>query len=96
MLYIFQCGDEFLKLKVDRKEKKFELASSKTTYRFIPQPFWKLFGSPKKTLTGLKRPTEEESKKEMKEAELLDDESFEKIIINDSAQLGYSLIKKCH
>lgn len=94
MLYIFQSGDEFLKLKIDRKEKKFEIASSKTNYRFIPQPFWKLFGNPKKTLTGLKPPTEEDSKKEMEEAEKLTDEEFEKKIINDSANLGYKLIKK--
>lgn len=95
MLYVFQSGDEFLKLKIDRKEKKLEIASSKTTYRFIPQPFWKLFGSPKKTLAGLRLPTELESKKEMEEAELLTDEEFKKKIINDSAQLGYRLIK-CH
>lgn len=93
MLYVFQSGDEFLKLKIDRKEKKLEIASSKTNYRFIPQPFWKLFGNPKRTLTGLKPPTEEESKKEMEEAELLTDEQFEKKIINDSANLGYRLIK---
>ena len=60
MLYIFQSGDEFLKLKIGRKEKKLEIASSRTTYRFIPQPFWKLFGNATKTLTGLKPPTEEE------------------------------------
>ena len=94
MLYIFQSGDEFIKLKIDRINKRFEIASSKTNYRFIPQPFWKLFGTPMKTLTGLKPPTEEESKKEMEEAELLNDEEFEKKIINDSANLGYKLIKK--
>jgi len=94
MLYIFQSGDEFFKLKIDRKEKKFELASSKTNYRFIPTPFWKLFGNPKKTLTGLKPPTEEESKKEMEESEKLTDEEFEKKLINDFAKLGYKLIKK--
>jgi len=94
MFYVFQSGNEFLKLKIDRKEKRFEIATSKSNYRFIPQPFWKLFGSPKKTLTGLKPPTEEESRKEMEEAEKLTDEQFEKKIINDSAQLGYKLIKK--
>ena len=95
MLYIFQSGDEFLKLKVDRKEKKLEIASSKTTYRFIPQPFWKLFGDPIKTLTGLKPSTEEKSRKEMEETESLTDEEFKKKIINDAIQLGYKLIK-CH
>ena len=95
MQYVFQSGDQFLKLKIDRKEKKFEIASSKTTYRFIPQPFWKLFGSPTQTLRGVIPPTEEESRKEMEEAEKLSDEEFKKKIINDSAQLGYRLIK-CH
>ncbi len=96
MKYIFQSGDEFLKLKVDRENKKFEIATSKTTYRFIPQAFWKLFGNAIKTLTGLKPPKEEESKKEMEEAEKLNDEEFEKKIINDSMKLGYTLVKKCH
>lgn len=94
MLYVFQSGSEFIKLKIDRKEKKLEIASSQTTYRFIPQPFWKLFGNPKRTLTGLKPPTEEESKREMEEAEKLTDTDFEKKIIRDSANLGYRLIKK--
>ncbi len=94
MIYIFQSGDEFLKLKIDRKEKRFEIATSRSNYVFIPLPFWKLFGNPKKTLTGFKSPVEEESKKEMEEAESLSDESFEKKIINDAMQLGYKLIKK--
>jgi len=94
MLYVFQSGGEFLKLKIDRKEKKLEIATSRTNYRFIPQPFWKLFGNPKKTLTGLKPPTEEESRKEMEEAGKLTDEEFEKKVISDSANLGYKLIDK--
>ena len=93
MLYVFQSGDEFIKLKIDRKEKRLEIASSKTTYRFIPQPFWKLFGSVIKTLTGLKPPTEEESKEEMQRVESFNDEEFKKKLINDFAQLGYKLIK---
>lgn len=94
MLYIFQSGDEFLKLKIDRVNKKFEIATSRSNYRFIPQPFWKLFGSSKRTMTGLKPPTEEESKKEMEESESLTDEQFEQKIIRDSIQLGYKLVKK--
>lgn len=92
--YIFQAGDEFIKLKIDRKEKRCEIATSKTNYRFIPQPFWKVFGSPKKTLTGFKAPTEEESRKEMAEAELLSEEDFEKKLISDSVKIGYTLRKK--
>jgi len=93
-LYIFQSGDEFLKIKIDRENKKCEIATSRTSYRFTPQPFWKLFGNPKQTLRGLKQPTEEESKKEMAEAEPLSDEDFEKKLILDSAKIGYRLIKK--
>jgi len=93
-MYIFQSGGEFIKLKIDRENKRLEIATSQTNYRFIPQPFWKLFGNPKRTLTGLKPPTEEESKKEMEESELLSDESFEKKLINDMIKLNYKLIKK--
>ncbi len=94
MLYVFQSGNEFIKLKIDRKEKKLEIATSSTTYRFIPQPFWKLFGNPVKTLTGFKQSTEEESRKEMEEVEKLSDTDFENKLINDMINLGYKLIKK--
>lgn len=95
MKYIFQAGDMFVKLKIDRTNKKFELASSKTGYRFIPQPYWKLFGSIKKTLRGIKLPTEDESKKEMAELENISDEEFESKIIKEFFELGYTMIKKC-
>lgn len=93
-LYIFQSGDEFIKLKLDRTNKQLEIATSRTTYRFIPTPFWKIFGDSKKTLTGLKPPTEEESKKEMEEMDKLNDEDFEKKLVGEFAKIGYRLIKK--
>lgn len=93
-LYIFQAGDEFFKIKIDRVEKKLEIASSKTTYRFLPQPYWKLFGDPKKTMLGLKPPTEEESKKDMIKMELLNDKEFKDKLIKNFANFGYKLIKK--
>lgn len=94
-LYIFKgAGNEFFKLKIERKNKRFELASSITTYRFIPQPFWKLFGNPRVTMKGLIPPTEEESRKEMEDAESLSDEEFEKKLVNDFSKLGYVLMKK--
>jgi len=95
MIYVFQSGDEFLKLKIDRKEKKFETASRQTNMRFYPHPFWKLFGSPVKSITGFKQPTEEETKKEMEESEKLSDEDFERKIIIDAMKIGYQLVKKC-
>ena len=92
-MYIFQSGGEFIKLKIDRENKRLEIATSQSNYRFIPQPFWKLFGNSKRTLTGLKPPSEDESKKEMEETELLSDESFEKKLINDMINIGYKRIK---
>ena len=91
--YIFQAGDEFIKLKLDRKEKRCEIATSKTNYRFIPTPFWKLFGDSKHTFRGLKPPTEEESKKEMEEMDKLNDEDFKKKMIGEFAKIGYTLKK---
>ncbi len=96
MIYVFQAGDEFFKLKVDRIEKKLEIACSRTNYRFIPTPFWKLFGDARPTMTGMKQPSEEESKREMAEAELLNDKDFEKKLVLDFIKIGYRLIKKCH
>lgn len=94
MQYIFQSGDEFLKLKIDWENKTFERASRMTTNRFIPTPFWKLFGNSVKTLTGLKPATEEESKKEMEELKDLSNEELETKLIHDFIKLGYKLIKK--
>ncbi len=93
MLYIFQSGDEFLKLKVDWINKRFERASRQTNMRFIPTPFWRLFGNSTKTLTGLKQATEEESKKEMEELKDLSNKELEKKMVEDFIKLGYKLIK---
>ena len=86
MFYIFQSGVEFVKLKIDRKEKKLEIATSKFNYRFIPQPFWKLFGDKKDDI--------EEAEKELKETENLDDDEFEKYLVKEFLKRGYILIKK--
>lgn len=85
-----------MKLKIDREKERLELASSKTNLRFIPTPFWKLFGNPKRTMIGFKPPTEEESKKEMSDMKLSSDEDFEKKLVGDFARIGYTLISsKC-
>ena len=94
MQYIFQSGDEFLKLKIDWENKRFERASRMTNNRFIPTPFWKLFGNPVKTLLGIKPSTEEESKKEMEELKDLTNEELEKRLIQDFIKIGYKLIQK--
>ena len=59
MLYVFQSGSEFVRLRIDRGNKKFELSSSNTNYRFLPMPFWRLFGDT--------RGDREEAQKELKE-----------------------------
>ncbi len=65
-----------------------------TNNRFIPTPFWKLFGNPTKTLTGLKPSSEEESKKDMEESKDLSNKELGERLINDFANIGYKLI--CH
>ncbi len=86
MYFIFQSGTEFVKLKIDRKEKKLEIATNTTNYRFIPQPFWKLFGDKKDDI--------EEANKEMAETEKLDDNEFEKYLVKEFLKKGYVLVKK--
>ena len=86
MFYIFQSGVEFVKLKIDRKEKKLEIATSNVNYRFIPQPFWKLFGDKKDDI--------EEAEKELRETENLNDDEFEKYLTKEFLKRGYTLVKK--
>lgn len=92
-LYIFQSGDEFLKLKIDWTNKKFERASRMTNNRFIPTPFWKLFGNPIKTLTGFKPSSDEEAKKEMEELKDSSNEELEIKLMHDFTKIGYKVIK---
>jgi len=87
--YVFQSGDSFIKLKVDRTNRKAEICSVTTNYRFTPIPFWKLFGSPVKTLSGFKPPTKEDSIKEMEEYSKLSDEEFLAKLKKDFLGLGY-------
>ena len=86
MFYIFQSGVEFVKLKIDRINKKLEIASSNVNYRFIPQPFWKLFGDKKDDI--------EEANKEMAETEKLDDNEFEIYLVKEFLRRGYVLVKR--
>lgn len=86
MFFIFQSGNEFVKLKIDRVNKKLEIATSRFNYRFIPQNFLKLFGDKKGDI--------EEAKKEMAETEKLNDEEFEVYLVKEFLQKGYILIKK--
>lgn len=86
MYFIFQSGNEFVKLKIDRKEKKLEIATSRFNYRFIPQPFWKLFGDKKDDI--------EEAEKEMAETEKLDDNEFEIYLVKEFLKRGYVFVKK--
>lgn len=82
----FQGGPEVLRLKIDRINKTLEIASSKTQYRYLRQPFWKLFGD--------KAGDEEEARREQAEMELSSDEDFKKRLEKDMAKQGYFLVKK--
>jgi len=86
MLYIFQSGTEFVKLKIDRIEKRFEIATSQTNYRFFPQPYWKLFGDTKGDL--------QEAKIEMAKCEILNDHGFEIYLVKEFLKKGYVFFKK--
>lgn len=86
MQYIFRGGDEFIKLKIDRVAQSCEVATSRTNYRFIPQPFWKLFGD---------KPNDQEGAlKEMAECQSLSNLEFEQRIIHALLRIGYTLVKK--
>ena len=85
-LYIFRSEDQLVKLKIDRTHKKFEIATTLTNYRFIPQPYWKLFGDD----MGDK----EKAIKEMEEMELLQDTEFDHKLIEAFAKRGYTLITR--
>ena len=89
MKLVFQSGAEFVKLEIDRANKRFAIATSQTGYRFIRQPYHKLFGNS----TAGKPPTEEESLKEMIEMERLNDQEFINKLETDMAKVGYKRIK---
>jgi len=84
MFFIFQSGGEYIKLKIDRKNNKLEMSSSKTNYRFYPLPYSELFGV-KET---------EEQKKIQKDMEKKTDEELEIYLVKEFLQKGYILIKK--
>ena len=84
MQYTFQCGDEFIRLKIDRLNKKLEMASSKTAYRFYPIPYSELFGI---------KDTPEQTQLQ-KEMESKSDKEFEEYLVKEFLQKGYILAKK--
>ncbi len=88
MYFIVTCGPHFVKLKIDRINKKLEQAtdSGVSCGRFIPRPFWRLFGDKKDDM--------EEATKEMNEMESKTDEEFEIHLVKEFLKIGYVLAKK--
>lgn len=84
MLYIFQSGSEYIKLKIDRGNKKLEMASSKTNYKPYPLPYSELFGI---------KDTPEQAQLQ-KDMESKSDEEFETYLVKEFLQKGYILVKK--
>lgn len=78
---IFQGGNETVKLVIDRQNKKLQVASSKTGYDLVPQPWKALFDKGKERI-------------QEKITDKLNDDDFKKTIIAAMAQAGYEL-KKC-
>ena len=85
MFFIFKGGDEFVKLKIDRVRKRFEIASKVTNYRFLPQSYVRLFGSTKGDM--------EEAKKEMEDVESMTDNQFKLKLTSEFLSQGYILVK---
>ena len=81
MQYTFQCGSEFIKLKIDRLNKRLEMASSKTNYRFYPLPYSELFGI---------KDTQEQMQLQ-KDIESKSDKEFEEYLVKEFLQKGYLL-----
>ena len=84
MLFTFQSGTEFIRLKIDRIEKKLEMSSSKTNYRFQPMPYSELFG-----VKGTPEQDETQSEYELKK-----NGEFETYLVKELLKKGYLLVKK--
>jgi len=81
MFFLFQSGNEIVKLDVDRANKKVKIATSKTNYAMTEAPYSSLF---------------DKGKEKAQEAitDKLNDKDFKRTIIAAMAQQGY-LLKKC-
>ena len=80
MKLIYSCGSEAVGMNIDRKNKSFEIANSKTNYSLLKQPWQMLFDKGKE---------EEQEKK----TDLMSDEEFIKEIDNSMAKVGYIRVK---
>jgi len=72
----FKCGNELLFFKLDRKNKKAQISSSKTFYKFKPIAWKMLFDKGKERIQ--ERVTDK-----------LDDDRFKLCLIAEMAQKGY-------
>ena len=76
----FQCANELMRFVIDRKNKKLQVASSKTYYKLYDRPWKDLFDAGKEKI-------QEEA------TDRMDDEEFRKCIIRDMNTCGYKLKK---
>jgi len=80
MFFIFQGGNELVKLNIDRADKRVWVASSKTNYRNTETSWRQLFDKGKERF-------------QEKVTDKLTDEEFKQLIIAQMAQVGYNLKK---
>lgn len=76
MLLTFQGGSEFVKLDMDRKNKKLVVTSAKTGYKPVAAKWNKLFDPGKEI-------------QQEKLTDQLDDEAFKNVILAGMQQMGY-------
>ena len=80
MILTFQGGQQFVKLDIDRENKRLIVTSSKTNYKPVPSDWIKLFDKNKE-------------KEQEKITDKLNDEDFKQVIIAGMQQFGYAIKK---
>ena len=80
MELLFKGANEFLKLVLDRKNKKAQISTSNTHYQLTPISWTQLFDKGKERI-------------QEKITDKLDDEKFKAVIIKSMANLGYLEVK---
>jgi len=80
MELLFKGANEFIKLVLDRKNKKAQISTSKTHYQLTPVSWTQLFDKGKERIQ--ERITDK-----------IDDERFKQVMIQSMTKQGYLLVK---
>ena len=80
MELLFKGGNEFIKLVLDRKNKRAQVSTSKTQYQLTPISWNQLFDKGKERAQELI-------------TDKIDDERFRQVMIMSMAKQGYLLVK---